>query len=275
MSRFEGKTVVITGASSGIGEACARKFAREGARVVLAARSKEPLDRLVRELGADVAQAVPTDLSDVSACKALIQEAISRFGRIDVLVNNAGHNMRGDFEKIPIEDVLQILHVNLRAPMVLTRFALPAMRAQGSGTVVNVASLAGRFPLDEEATYSATKFALRIFSFAVAEELRDTNVRISVVSPGPVETPFITDPAVIEDVPPLVFSQPMSTPEEIAEMVLDSAADGARERSRPALGAKLATLSYLAPGLRRLIAPALERKGERVKRKYIEGQRRR
>lgn len=275
MNRFEGKTVVITGASSGIGESCARKFASEGARVVLAARSREPLDRLVEELGQDLAQAVPTDISDVGACKALLQQAVSRFGSIDVLVNNAGYNMRGAFEEIPLDDVLQILHVNLRAPMVLTRLALPTMRSQGTGTVVNVASLAGRFPLDDEAIYSATKFGLRIFSFAVAEELRDTDIRVCVVSPGPVETPFITDPAVIDDVPPLVFSQPMSTPDEIADMVLESAADGARERSRPALSAKLATLSYLAPGLRRLIAPALERKGERVKKKYIEQQRRR
>ncbi|MBW2509545.1 MAG: SDR family oxidoreductase, partial [Deltaproteobacteria bacterium] len=171
MSRFQGKTVVITGASSGIGEACARKFVEEGANVVLAARSKEPLDKLAAELGSSVAHAVPADISDVGACKKLLQEAVSRFGRIDVLVNNAAHNFRGAFEHLPMEDILQILHVNLRAPMVLTRLALPTMRSQGAGSVVNVASLAGRFPLDDEATYSATKFALRIFSFAVAEEL--------------------------------------------------------------------------------------------------------
>jgi short-subunit dehydrogenase len=82
--------------------------------------------------------------------------------------------------------------------MVLTRLALPTMRAQDSGTIVNVASLAGRFPLDDEATYSTTKFGLRIFSFAVAEELRNTNVRICVVSPGPVETGFILDESVVD-----------------------------------------------------------------------------
>jgi short-subunit dehydrogenase len=172
-----------------------------------------------------------------------------------------------------MEDILQILHVNLRAPMVLTRLALPTMRSQGAGNVVNVASLAGRFPLDDEATYSATKFALRIFSFAVAEELRDTGIRISVVSPGPVDTGFITDPSVIESVPPLVFSQPMSTAEEIADLVLDSADDGARERTKPAFSGKLATLGYLLPALRRVLLPAMERKGAREKKKYIARQR--
>jgi short-subunit dehydrogenase len=121
------------------------------------------------------------------------------------------------------------------------------MRAQDSGTVVNVASLAGRFPLDDEATYSTTKFGLRIFSFAVAEELRNTNVRICVVSPGPVETGFILDESVVDTVPPLVFSQPMSTADEI----------------------KIATLTYLVPAVRKLLVPMLERKGEREKKKYL------
>jgi hypothetical protein len=269
MSTFDGKTAVITGASSGIGESCARKFVAEGARVVLAARAAETLRRLVDELGADVAHAVPTDVTDSNACERLLAEAKSRFGSIDILVNNAGHNSRGPLEERSIDEVLQILDVNLRAPMVLIRLALPTMRSQGAGTIVNVASLAGRFPLDDEATYSAAKFGLRIFSFAVAEELRNTNVRVCVVTPGPVETGFILDESVIASVPPLVFSQPMSTADEIADLVLASAADGTRERTKPALAGKVATLSYLIPGVRKLLGPLFERKGEREKKKYI------
>jgi len=269
MSRFDGKTVVITGASSGIGESCARKFVAEGARVVLAARSPEPLQRLVEELGGDVAHAVPTDVADMSACENLLAEAKSRFGSIDVLVNNAARNSRGPLEELPTDEMLQMLDVNLRAPMVLTRLALPTMRAQGAGTIVNVASLAGRLPLEHEATYSTTKFGLRIFSFAVAEELRNTDVRVCVVTPGPVETGFILDPSVIETVPPLVFSQPMSTADEIADLILASAADGTRERTKPAFSGKIATLSYLVPGVRKFLVPLLERKGEREKKKYL------
>ena len=269
MSRFVGKTAVITGASSGIGRSCAQKFVAEGARVVVAARSQQPLQRLVDELGADVAHAVPTDVSDASACERLIDEAKARFGSVDILVNNAAHNSRGPLEDLPVDEMLQILNVNLRAPMMLTRLALPTMRSQGSGTIVNVSSLAGRFPLDDEATYSTTKFGLRIFSFAVAEELRNTNVRVCVVSPGPVETGFILDASVIDTVPPLVFSQPMSSADEIADLVLASAADGKRERTKPALSGKLATLGYLVPGFRKLLLPLFERKGEREKKRYI------
>ncbi|MGB9339110.1 MAG: SDR family oxidoreductase [Polyangiales bacterium] len=269
MTRFDGKTAVISGASSGIGESCARKFVAAGARVVLAARSAEPLQRLVAELGDDLAHAVPTDVSDLGACERLLDEAKSRFGSIDVLVNNAGYNSRGPFEELPMASMLQILDVNLRGPMMLTKLVLPHMRARDSGTIVNVASLAGRFPLDDEATYSTSKFGLRIFSFAVAEELRNTNVRVSVVSPGPVETSFILDESIIESVPALVFSQPMSTADEIADLVLASAADGMRERTKPAFSGKMATLGYLMPGLRKVLMPIFERKGEREKKKYL------
>jgi len=269
MKRFDGKTVVVTGASSGIGESCARKFAAEGAKVVVAARSAEPLQRLVDDLGRDVALAVLTDVSDLGACERLLEQAKSRFGSIDVLVNNAAYNCRGPVASLAVEQMLQMLDVNLRAPMVLTRLVLPTMQSQGSGTIVNVASLAGRFPLEDEASYSTTKFGLRVFSFALAEELRDSNVRVCVVSPGPVDTGFITNEGIIDTVPPLVFSQPMSTADEIADLVLASAADGARERVKPAIAGKLATLGYLVPSLRRLLIPVFERKGEREKRKYI------
>jgi NADP-dependent 3-hydroxy acid dehydrogenase YdfG len=270
MSRFEGKIAVITGASSGIGESCARKLVAEGARVVLAARGADSLQRLVDELGVDVAHAVPTDVSDPGACERLIEQAVSRFGAIDILVNNAGHNSRGPLEEISMGTMLQMLDVNLRGPMMLTKLVLPYMRARDSGTIINVASLAGRFPIDDEATYSATKFGLRIFSFALAEELRNTGVRVCVVSPGPVETGFILDESVIETVPPIVFSQPMSTADEIADLVLASAVDGVRERSKPALGAKLATMAYLFPSMRRTLVPVLERKGRAAKKKYME-----
>jgi len=267
MKRFGGKTVVVTGASSGIGESCARKFAAEGAQLVLAARGADALHRLRDELGSEVAHPVPTDVSDRAACERLINEATSRFGTLDILVNNAGFNCRGPVEELAMDSMLQILDVNLRGPLMLTKLALPIMRAHDAGTIVNVASLAGRFPLDHEATYSATKFALRVFSFALAEELRETNVRVSVVSPGPVDTGFIMN--VLDEVPDLVFSQPMSTADEIADLVLASAADGARERTKPAFSAKLATIGYLFPQLRRSLIPMLERKGRSAKKKYL------
>ena len=150
--------------------------------------------------------------------------------------------------------------------MLLTRLALPTMLEQGSGSIVGVASLAGRMPLEDEASYSATKFGLRAFSFALADELEGSGVKVSVVSPGPVETGFIMER--IDEVPDIVFSQPMSTADEIADLVLASAVDGRRERVKPAISARLATLGYLLPNMRRVLKPRLEAKGRREKKKY-------
>ncbi len=265
MSSFRNKTVIVTGASSGVGEAAARMFVREGARVVLAARSAPALRALADELGQN-ALAVPTDIADRAGCEALIQSAVDAFGGIDVLVNNAGFNSRGDVARVPLEDIEQIVEVNLKAPLRLSKLALPHLQRAERGAIVNVASLAGRVPLDHEATYSATKFGLRAFSFAMAEELEGTRVTVSVVSPGPIETGFILKE--LDDVPDLVFSQPMSTAEEVARCVLQCARDGSRERTLSVTSGLLSHLGYLAPGLRKLLKPGLEARGRKVKAKY-------
>ncbi|MFO7563433.1 MAG: SDR family NAD(P)-dependent oxidoreductase, partial [Enhygromyxa sp.] len=141
---------------------------------------------------------------------------------------------------------------------------LPHLREQG-GFIVNVASLAGKIPLDGAATYSATKFGLRAFSIALAEELRGTEVSVSLVSPGPIDTGFIM--YLLDEVADIVFSQTMCTADEVAQMILACARDARREREFPVGGGKLATLGYLIPGLRRALKPRLERKGAAVKRR--------
>jgi len=265
--RFSGKVVVITGASAGIGAAAARRFAAEGARVVLAARGVTELEVLAREIGPERALAVPTDVTDAAAAGALLDRAVATFGAVHVLVNNAGYNRRGPVEHVPPEELARIVEVNLRAPIVLTRLAIPHLRRAGGGAIVNVASIAGRIPLAEEATYSATKFGLRAFTFALAEELEGSGITVSAVSPGPVETGFILRE--VEDVPAVVFSQPMSSAVEIADLILDCAADGTLERAHPASTAYLATLGYLVPQIPRLLRPLLERQGRAAKQAYI------
>jgi len=267
--RFFDQTVLVTGASSGIGEAVARRFAAEGAKVVLAARSREPLEALATELrdAGHQAEAVPTDVSDMGAMRALVELTVEWGGRLDVLVNNAGANHRGELGRHTPEQLAQIVQVNLTAPIVLSRLALPHLE-QHRGAIVNVASLAGRIPVVHEATYSATKFGLRAFTFALAEELREAGVRVSVVSPGPVDTGFIMQD--LDHVPDLVFSQPMSTADEIAELVIECAVDGRPERMRPRLGGHLATLGYLFPALRRALLPIMERKGRAAKQRFRE-----
>jgi short-subunit dehydrogenase len=265
--RFIDKTVVITGASAGIGEACARRFAAEGANLVLVARGLSALDGLVAQLRRQgPVTAAPADVTDARAMAAVFERAVADHGNIHVLVNNAGCNVRGALEELAADQLARIVDVNLRAPILLSRMVLPYLRRAGGGAIVNVASLAGRVPLPHEATYSATKFGLRAFSTALAEELRGSGITVSAVSPGPVDTGFIMDD--LDAVPDIVFSQPMSSADEIAALVLDSAADGRLERMQPRVGAYLATAGYLLPQLARAMRPLLEARGRRAKERY-------
>jgi len=265
--RFDGKTVIVTGASSGVGAEAARRFAREGARVVITARGAPALEAVAKEIGQDRALAVPGDVSDPDAARELVRRALEWGGdHLDVLVNNAGVNHRGPVEHVEPAALAQIIDVNLKAPIVLTRLCLAQLRRSGKGAIVNVASIAGQIPLPGEAAYSATKFGLRAFSMALAEELRGGEVSVSIVSPGPIETGFLIDD--LENVPDLAFSQPMSSAADVAKAVLDCAADGRMERTLPRVSGLLATTGYLVPELPRLIRPLLEQQGRRAKARY-------
>lgn len=260
---FRGRTVVVTGASLGVGRACVEAFHAAGANVVLMARRAGPLEEVARGLERSMVLAV--DVTDVEAVAAGLQAVVERFGGIDGLINNAGAHVRGPLEDRAPEEIGMMVDVNLRAPLVLSRMVLPYLKEGKGGFIVNVASLAGKVPLDRAATYSATKFGLRAFTYAMAEEMRGSNVTVSVVSPGPIDTGFIMDE--IDSVEDIVFSQTMCTAEDVAEMILACAEDGKVEREFPAIGAKVATLGYLIPALRRKLKPLLSKKGRRVKDK--------
>lgn len=272
--KFKNKVVIVTGASVGVGEACARFFAQEGANVVLAARSENIISDLAVELTEGAPKsidshsiAIKTDVAKLRDCERLIEQTIAMFGRIDILVNNAGYNARGDVAECDLDSMDQIIDVNLKGPIRLTKLALPHLLTSPKAAVINVASLAGRFPLEGEATYSCSKFGLRAFSLALAEELDGTPVSVSLVSPGPIDTGFIMGH--IEDVPDLVFSQPMSNAEDVAKAVLACAEDGVRERAIPAASGVLATAGYLMPALRKVAKPVLLRAGAKAKKRYL------
>jgi len=260
---FANRTVIVTGASLGVGRATAEGFHRAGANVVMVARRLEPLERAAEAIG-DRARilTVAADVTDNAALARVVIDSFERFGAIHGLVNNAGAHFRGNLDTRAPGELAAMVDANLRAPIVLSRLALPHLREQG-GFIVNVASLAGKVPLNGAATYSATKFGLRAFSFALAEELRGTNVKVSVVSPGPIDTGFIMDE--LDEVEDIVFSQTMCTAGDVARMILACARDGRREREFPVSGGKLATLAYLVPALRRKLEPRLRRKGAAVK----------
>ncbi len=254
-----GKVVIVTGASSGVGEAAARQFAKHGARVVLAARTAAKINKVAKSLKG---LAVPTDITRRSDLEALLAKTLAAHGRIDVLVNNAAANARGDLDTLDPADIETVLDTNLKAPMLLTRLALPHLR-KTRGVVVNVASIAGHVPLPHEAPYCASKWGLRGFTFAVNEEMRDAGVSVCVVSPGPIATPFVLDD--LEHVPDLVLSQPMLTPEEVAEAVVACAIDRQRERALPASTVALAKMMSAFPSMQELVRPALEAKGAKVR----------
>ena len=262
---FKDKTVIVTGGSEGVGAATARLFADAGANLMLVARNRKNLEAVAAELRDRArVEIFPMDVSDADSCVDLFKKTLFEFGRIDILVNNAGYHARGNVESVTADELARTIDVNLRAPIMLTRLALPHIRDAGSGAIINVASLAGRTPVPGSAAYSASKFGLRAFTFALAEEIRDSGIKLAVVSPGPISTQFIL--ADIDKTSDLTFSQPMSTAEEVAQAILDLCGNNQREQAMPAISGVLTTVSYLMPWLGRLLRPTLERKGNRVKK---------
>jgi len=205
------------------------------------------------------------DVSDADACVDLFKKANFEFGRIDVLVNNAGYHERGPVESIAVDDLAKMIDVNLRAPIMLTRLVLPYLREAGGGAIINVGSLSGRAPLQDYATYGASKAGLRSVTFSLAQELSDNKIKVAVVSPGPIDTGFIM--ANIDNTADITFSQPISTAEEVAQVILDLCGNDQREVAMPWVSGLLMTAVYLMPWLTRSLRPVLERKGAKVKAK--------
>ena len=200
-NNIEGKVVVITGASSGLGESTARHLAELGATVVLGARRVDRIDALARELTANGQQAlaVQTDVTDRVQVQRLVDAAIARFGRIDVMINNAGLMPHSPLERLKIDDWDRMIDVNLKGVLYGIAAALPPMQAQKSGHIINVSSVAGHKVRPGGAVYAATKHAVRALSEGLRQEVKPYNIRTTVISPGAVDTELpnsITEPDV-------------------------------------------------------------------------------
>jgi len=187
------QVVLVTGASSGIGEALARRIARDGHPLVLTARRLDRLEALARELESAHgvhAVAIASDLGQPGGPAALVDEIARRDLAVDWLVNNAGFGTAGRFDRLPVERELAEIRLNVKAPVELTGRLLPAMVRRGRGVVMNVASMAGFGPMPFSATYAATKAFLLSFSEALAVELSGTGVHLVCVCPGFTRTEF-------------------------------------------------------------------------------------
>jgi 3-oxoacyl-[acyl-carrier protein] reductase len=188
-----GQVAVVTGAARGIGEAIALRLARMGAAVVLTARDSARLTQVKAaiEQQAGKAIALPCDLMDAGAVAAFGERVHEQCGRCDILVNNAGIGvLRKPLIDLPVEEWDQMMDTNLRAPYLMIRSLAPMMIAARSGHIINISSLAGKNVLPDGAAYSASKWGLNGLTYSVAEELRQYNVRVSVIAPGSVNTSF-------------------------------------------------------------------------------------
>jgi short-subunit dehydrogenase len=191
--RHGSRVVLITGASSGIGLEAGRLFASRGESLVLVARRADRLERLERELvagGAREAMVQMADLADPAQVDALIPRTMDRFGRIDVLVNNAGFGAQQLFERLSSQEMQRMVEVNLLSPMRLSRDAVRVMRVQGTGSIVNVASVGGVMPHPLNVVYCATKHGLVGFSRSLRLELMGSGIRVATICPGATRTEF-------------------------------------------------------------------------------------
>ena len=183
----------MTGASSGIGEATALACARAGAAVALAARRLDRIQELAQRILADGGRAiaVQTDVGEEAQARAFVQRAHSELGRLDVLVNNAGVMLLGPIENAPTEEWRQMIHANVYGVLYCTHAALPLMREQGSGHIVNVSSVAGRFARAGSGVYNLTKFGVGAFSESLRQEIAPAGLRVTLIEPGAVATELV------------------------------------------------------------------------------------
>lgn len=190
MQSINGKVVVITGASRGIGASLARHFARENTKLVLCSRKKADLEKLARtlHLSPEHILTVAADLSNHAGVTKLIQAAYKKFRRVDLFINNAGVWNVKPLVKSTDHDYDWIMNTNLRAVFYTMRELLPRMKKQGGGQIINISSGAGRIPFKGLSIYCASKAALNMMSAVASIEARDDNIKICVLSPGPTET---------------------------------------------------------------------------------------
>jgi clavulanate-9-aldehyde reducatase len=218
------QVVAVTGASSGIGEATALACARAGAAVALAARRADRIETLAQRIVAEGGRAiaVPTDVGDESQARAFVTRAHSELGRLDVLVNNAGVMLLGPIEDAPTEEWRRMIHANVFGVLYCTHAALPLMRDQGSGHIVNVSSVAGRVASQGSGVYNLTKWGVGAFSESLRQEGVALGVRVTLIEPGAVmtELPGHNRPEVLEQMAKRFAGVTPLSAEDIAGAVL-------------------------------------------------------
>ncbi len=219
-----GQVIAITGASSGIGEATALACARGGAAVALAARRLDRIEALAAQINGDGGRAiaVQTDVGEEQQANEFVRRAHEQLGRLDVLVNNAGVMLLGPIENAPTEEWRRMIAANVFGVLYCTHAALPLMRAQGSGHIVNVSSVAGRIAREGSGVYNLTKFGVGAFSESLRQECVRIGVRVTLVEPGAVATELIDQnrPEIQQVIRGVLAEVDSLSPEQIADAIV-------------------------------------------------------
>ena len=244
--KWQDSTVLISGASSGIGAALARQVVARGSRVALLARSADSLEKLAAELG-EHCIAAPADVTSKDEVAAAVDLVERRLGPVDVLVNNAGIGLYGAFLDADAEEIDQVMRTNYLGVVHLLKAALPAMVARRRGHVVTVGSIAGRIGAPFEAAYSASKFAVSGLTEALSVELSPFGIDVSLVNPGPVATPFFANRGHAYE-----RARPKpATPEQVAHTVIRAVERGRAESFVSPLMRQAVVAKSLVPPLYR------------------------
>ena len=185
---IKNKVIIITGASQGIGRAAAEILSAEGAKVVLAARSEDAIEKLSKQLPGSLS--VRTDMRNPGDIKNLFEKTIAKYGRVDILINNAGQGMYVPVEGIDVEKYKEIMELNVYGPLRAMQAAIPLMRTQGGGVILNISSLVSKNYFPNLAAYASTKYALNALSLTARDELKDDHIIVSVMHPRMTATDF-------------------------------------------------------------------------------------
>jgi NAD(P)-dependent dehydrogenase (short-subunit alcohol dehydrogenase family) len=236
--KLDRRVAIITGAAAGIGESAARLFAREGARLVLVDVAEEPLKKLTEELEqrSTIVLDIAGDVSNAAVCRSVVERAVHQFGRLDILMNNAGIVLNGTLAECTEQEWTQTLDVNLKSMFLLCREAIPIMQRQGSGTIINMSSIAGAAGVANRGAYSVSKAGVIGLTRSLATDFVKDGIRVNCICPATVDTPSLRrrianspDPEAARRA--FVARQPMGrlgTPDEIAAMAFFLASDDSR-----------------------------------------------
>ncbi|KIL45897.1 SDR family NAD(P)-dependent oxidoreductase [Jeotgalibacillus campisalis] len=252
MSRkLEGKKIMITGASSGLGVEIAKKCAQQGAILLLVGRNESRLEAIVQEcciLGAREVLAYPYDLRNVHEIPSLINSVNEKAEGIDVLINNAGFGLFERLDQTSIQTVQDMFNVNVLSLIILTKSVIPIMKRGNKAHIINIASQAGKLATPKSSIYSATKFAVIGFSNSLRMELAEENIAVTVINPGPIDTSFF-DQADSSGTYAKSVKRYMLNPEKVASKTVQSIFTNKREINLPAWMNGLAKIHTLFPSI--------------------------